>query len=399
MPVDSTPARPTLVAPSLSGGGAERTAARLASYWAEQGRAVTLLTLDEPTPGDWPLHAGVTRVGLGVTGESANLVAALAANRRRVRALRAAIGEARPDAVVSLVDQTNVLTLLAMRRSGVPVVVAERTDPRFHPLGFAWRFLRDQTYLDAAAVVVQTEDLADWARSRGWNANVVRIPNGVDARAGGGGRRAEGRDQGSGGRSQPPAGLPPPSHTPRTLLALGRLAPEKGFDLLVAAFATVAAGYPDWRLVIGGEGPSRGELERLVAASHLSDRVFLPGRLDPAAALADADLFALTSLYEGFPNALLEAMAAGVCPVCLLTSAAVAEIVRDGEDGVLVLPADDPRATAEEFGVALSDLMRRPTVRRRLGDAARSVTGRYSMTRFFERWDAVLASAVGQAPA
>ena len=390
MPI-SFPERLLLVAPSLAGGGAERTAARLASHWAGRGRAVTLVTLDEPTAGDWPLHPGVRRIGLGVTGESANLFAALAANRRRVRALRAAIVESKPHAVVSLVDQTNVLTLLATHRRStgrsvlpvpVPVVVAERTDPRYHPLGRPWRFARDRTYPRAAAVVVQTEELADWARRRGWNANVVRIPNGVDAPGSEASRML---------RSIRDARRVESSSTPHTLLALGRLSAEKGFDTLIRAFGkAVAPGSPPWRLVIGGEGPRRAELERLVDELGLTDRVSLPGRLDPAAALADADLFALTSDYEGFPNALLEAMAAGVCPVCLDTSAAVREIVTDGVDGVLVEPGGDRRATVTRLAAVLADLFADPERRRRSGEAARSVAGRYSMRGFHERWDALL---------
>ena len=96
-------------------------------------------------------------------------------------------------------------------------------------------------------------------------------------------------------------------------MAVGRLIRAKGFDLLVQAFARAATARPEWSLTIFGEGPERANLEAQVRDLGLGDRVDLPGRVsDPLEHLACAHAFALSSRYEGFPNALLEAMSCGL---------------------------------------------------------------------------------------
>src|SRR5690606_11993195 len=93
----------------------------------------------------------------------------------------------------------------------------------------------------------------------------------------------------------------------RQILAMGRLVPQKQFDVLIRAFAAIAPDHPDWDLVIWGEGPMRSELMRLITEGGLTVRVSLPGRTDvPWVELSRASAFALTSAVEGFPNVLLE---------------------------------------------------------------------------------------------
>ena len=172
-------------------------------------------------------------------------------------------------------------------------------------------------------------------------------------------------------------------------MALGRLARHKGFDLLLEAFRQVADKHPQWIVEIYGEGDQRQDLERLCAAWNLDRRILLPGwTRDPQAVLSRADLFVLPSRYEGFPNALLEAMACGLASVSFACSEGLSEIVRSEVDGLLV-PAEDVAALA----VALDRLMSDEGLRRRLGERARDVVQRFSSARFFRQWDAVGARA------
>lgn len=136
-----------------------------------------------------------------------------------------------------------------------------------------------------------------------------------------------------------------PSGEP-TLITLGRLEAQKDHATLLRAFARIQATHPS-RLIILGQGSLRAELEALVAGLGLQDRVLLPGYLDnPLPHLRAADLFVLSSLYEGFGNVLVEALACGLPVVSTDCPSGPAEILADGEFGRLVAPADEQALAA-----------------------------------------------------
>ena len=124
------------------------------------------------------------------------------------------------------------------------------------------------------------------------------------------------------------------------IAAVGRLHRQKGFDLLIEAFALIADRHPAWNLDIFGEGPEREQLQSLIARHRLSNRVTLRGVVTEIdLPLHEAGLFVMPSRYEGFPNALLEAMACGL--PCVGTSVGgVPEVL--GQDAGLLVPAREP---------------------------------------------------------
>ncbi len=134
-------------------------------------------------------------------------------------------------------------------------------------------------------------------------------------------------------------------HTAGTrYLAMGRLAPQKNFALLIRAFAHIAGA--DDQLVIAGEGAERAQLEALAAELGVADRVSLPGHaLDVAARLGSADVFVLSSRYEGLGVVILEALAAGLPVVATDCGAAISDLVAEGR-GRLV-PNHDVAALAD----------------------------------------------------
>lgn len=359
--------RITLVISSLRPGGAERVLSLMASHWAAAGRAVTLLTFSGPAePPFYALHPDVRRRPLGIEGASGGALRAVANNARRLAALRAAVAASRPEAVVSFIDRANVLTLLATAGLGAPVVVSERVNPRHRALGRSWRALRLLSYPLAARVVGQTQAAVDFfpppIRRR-----CAVIPNPAQ---------------------RPPGAEAPISREPgaRTLLAMGRLERQKGFDALLRAFARVAPAHPGWALEIWGEGPLRSELEALRDGLGLAGRARLPGlTTTPGAAMASADLFTLSSRYEGFPNVLAEALACGLPAVSFDCPSGPRELVRDGVDGLLV-PAGDEGALA----AALARLMDDEGERRQLAARAPEVLERYGIKKVMELWDALL---------
>jgi GalNAc-alpha-(1->4)-GalNAc-alpha-(1->3)-diNAcBac-PP-undecaprenol alpha-1,4-N-acetyl-D-galactosaminyltransferase len=357
--------RLTLVIGSLVGGGAERTLTILANAWVNHGDRVTLVTLDGQAALS-SLDERVVHRTLDVAGLSSTLLATVANNLRRIRAIRGAVRESEPAAVISFIETTNVLTLLATRGLGIPVIVSERSDPGHFPTARSVGVLRRVLYPLADAVVVQTVDAGRFFPPRVQRRLRV-IPNMV---------------------LPDPRGVRPAAGEKR-IVALGRLSREKGFDLLIEAFARVAAGWPEWSLEIWGEGSERAALESLVTTKGLQNRVRLPGRTpSPQDVLGGAGLFVLASRVEGFPNALCEAMAAGVPVLAADCPSGPRDIVRDGVDGVLV-PAGDSSALAEGMGRLLADA----TLRARLARRAPEIVERFAAEKIMGLWDGVLSEA------
>jgi glycosyltransferase involved in cell wall biosynthesis len=171
------------------------------------------------------------------------------------------------------------------------------------------------------------------------------------------------------------------------LIAAGRLAYQKGFDLLLEAFAAVAAKHPDWTLDVFGKGPQGEPLEQFVVDLGLGGRVRINAPTDRLGErMRDASVFILSSRYEGFPLVLLEAMAAGLAVVSFDCPTGPAEILTDGNSGLL-LPAGDVPALA----AALDRLMVDESLRRRLAAAAPAAVLPYSTRQVGRRWDELLA--------
>lgn len=353
---------------SLHGGGAERVAATLASAWVRNGVDVHLVccfsgrgrnmqVLDSRVRVEWladrmPASPGMLRP-----------LVKLWALRRLVQAYR-------PDRVLSFLTNVNVMTLLATRGLDVPVVVSERSDPLHGwAAGRVLRVLRRFTYPWAARVVVQTET----ARR-----HLIQVAPAV-------------RHSVVIANPLPPE-LPPSRHAEPAgdrlvLVAAGRFQPVKQFDRLIEVFARLAPTNPRWDLVIWGDGPQREACQARVHALGLQARIRLPGhtrQLWPA--LLQAHVFIHCSRVEGFPNALLEAMALGLPCVATDCPSGPADMTRQGRDALLV-PPDDERAWARALGELLSASPQDRAARGRAG--AVSVRSRYGLEAILARWDAL----------
>ncbi|MEW6704323.1 MAG: glycosyltransferase [Pseudomonadota bacterium] len=172
-------------------------------------------------------------------------------------------------------------------------------------------------------------------------------------------------------------------------ISVGRLDAIKNQQMMLCAFAKVAAGRPAARLVLVGDGPQRPALQALAAELGIADRVRFDGfRNDVASALTEADVFLLSSRYEGISIALLEAMRAGL-PTVATRVGGVSETVIDGQTGLLVEDQD-----AEGFARAMSSLASDPALRQRMGDAARRYQqAEFSLDRMLQRYEALYAGS------
>lgn len=175
--------------------------------------------------------------------------------------------------------------------------------------------------------------------------------------------------------------------TEPVVVAAGRYAPEKGFDRLIQAFARVAPERPDWSLKVFGHGPLQKRLLTQVEKLGLTGRVLLPGLAeDIEAELRASSVFALSSIHEGLPMALAEAMACGVPCVAFDCAPGVREIVTDGVDGIVVPPRN-----VEALAAGLARLMDDADLRRRYGAAARHSVRRFAPDQVLAQWEDVFA--------
>jgi glycosyltransferase involved in cell wall biosynthesis len=359
--------RVLLMIPALGPGGAERVMTLLAAGLATRGHDVSLLTLERAGADFFAVDPRVQRIGLGLMSDSASGLQALGANAKRVRALRRIMSTINPDAVLSFMTSMNVLTLLARAGLRTRVVISERIDPQSHRESCLWMGLRKLAYQHADAIVVQTEAAAQWFRAhlRGRPAVVV-VPNPVAAVA---------------DHCQSSIQVPRPF-----ILAAGRLVHQKGFDVLIRAFALVAAECSSLRLAIAGDGPQGEALRDLVAELRLDDRVIFLGVVSELQTLMrEADAFVLSSRYEGFPNVLLEALACGRPVIATDCPGGPRDILHGGEFGLLV-PCDDPQALAGALRRLASDV----NLRTRLSARAPQATAKYAVDRVVARWEELL---------
>jgi len=343
----------------------------MANYWVAAGHEVHLFSFeDRGEVPFYPLHPRVCVTNLSLNRCSPNLLASMVNNWQRLATIRSNVKAVEPDAVVSFIDTANIRTVVALLGTGIPVIVSERVHPGHEQIGWLWGTLRRLVYPLAESLVVQTKDIGEFFS--GYRLRDLRvIPNAVVAPApDAGGETLDGL----------------------TLLAVGRLDRQKGYDLLVRAFSRVAAKHPGWTLRVAGDGPLRDELAQLTGALSLDDRVVWMGQVaDVAGLYAQSNAYVMSSSYEGFPNALCEAMAAGLACVSTDCPSGPADIIRDGENGLLV-PCDDEHALA----AALDRLMADPDLRRTLGARAAGVVDRFSQDRIMGMWEECILEAIGR---
>lgn len=365
--------RVAIVIHSMGSGGAERVSGHLANFWRNSGAEVHLITVASRDSDFYNVNIDVKRHSLGLEGSSANSLQALAVNFNRVWALRAVLKDIRPDVVIGMMTGSAVTALLASRGLKMKVIVSERVHPPSYPLGQIWEWLRKKTYRWADRVIMQTDESQRWLRRYIPQAYGSVIPNPVIYPLPAGEPVIALGDCGCVGQ--------------KILLAVGRLAPQKGFDSLIEAFSQLAKKHADWNLVILGEGPEREQLQDIIVRLGLAGRVQLPGR---AGNLGDwyarADLYVMSSRFEGFPNTLAEAMAHGCAAVSYDCDTGPRDIIRHEVDGLLVRPVGDVLALAE----TLDRLMGDSKWRKEMGSKAIEVRERFSTEKIFGLWQSVV---------
>jgi glycosyltransferase involved in cell wall biosynthesis len=361
-----------LVIDSLRMGGAERVVVTLADHWASLGWQVSVATVRDPETDHFRMSAEVNRVDLGGRRRSAGRFSAvekafpLWGRLGAVIRLRRYVQSTNPSIVMSHLTKMNVATWVALMGTRATIVGTEHSYPPTIGLGTAWRGLRRLVIPKLSHVSVLTDDTAEWLRREIGVHRIGVIPNPL--------------------RFPIPTGepvVPPFDGSGSLLLAVGRLLPVKGFDLLIDAFAVLAQQHPDWKLVILGEGPERSALEEQVRAHGLAERVEMPGMVGNVGDwYATADLLVMTSRAEGLPMVLIEALASGCPAVAVDCMTGPRDILRHEVDGLLV-----PENDQESLIQGLDRLMSDRTLRELYAQRAVEVRTRFSTAQIAGQYE------------
>jgi len=365
---------------SMRGGGAERVTANLANHWAAQGWKVTIVTLALLSDDFYELSPAVTRIALTLDGNSRNSLVGMVQNLRRVMALRRVLRKIQPDIALGMMTSANVLLALSSFGLRIRAIGSEHVHPAQYPLSPLWEGLRRHIYGWLGAVTALTGESACWLKAHTNVRRVTVIPNAAPW----------------------PLPVQEPKVKPesvcslgrKVLLGVGRLEAQKGFDWLLEAFAALAQKHPDWDLVILGEGSLRTMIEHQVQTVGLEKRIFIPGRVGNVGDwYARADLYVMSSRFEGFPNTLAEALAYGLPAVSFDCDTGPRDIIRHEIDGLLVPPGDVASLTA-----ALKRLMSDADLRQRFAERAVEARDRFSIERIAGMWEELFEGVSHEQP-
>lgn len=355
----------------MSGGGAERVTSHMASYWASKGHSITLITYTSADNNRYELPDNVRTCSLDIDYPSSGVLSAIANNFKRITTVRSKLKELQPHVVISMMATANILTALACIGLGIKTIGCERNYPGDDDTPSGWKLLRKRAYRLLNHVVAQTDQGKSWLEENTNAQHCVSIPN--------------------------PIILPLPSFQPHLspshyagqniVLGVGRLTDQKQFSHLIHAFSKIAIDHPQWKLIILGDGEQRQQLQALVESLSCSEQIELPGR---AGNIADwlkiAEIFVLSSRTEGFPNALIEAMAHNTAVISYDCKTGPNEIIEHGVNGLLVSPNDEAKLTSD-----LNTLIKNEPQRVAFSREAEKIKNKLDINTIMKSWDALVS--------
>ena len=344
-----------LIIPTLKQGGAERVMSELANQFAQKDNLKVHLVLLAKSNDFYKVDDTVIIHRLGFENKSKlNKIFSELATFKNLRKL---LKTHKPDAVLSFMEKYNSFTILAAAFLGLRLFVSDRSNP-LKKVPQTTEILRKFTYKYATGIIAQTQFAKDVLVAKTKNKNIRVIPNPVK----------EIQNY-------------PDIAKEKLILNVGRLVPEKGQKYLIEAFSKINEK-ADWRVVILGDGPLRNQLEEQVKILGLDKQVQFLGAVNNVDEwLAKASIFVFPSISEGFPNALAEAMSAGLPCISFDCNAGPKDVINNYKNGVLI-----EEKNVVEFTLALQQLMHSPDLRLQLGEQAIEIREQLSLEKIAEEY-------------
>ena len=307
----------------MQSGGAERVMSVLCNTYVRQGHSVILTLTENVGQSAYELDSRIKLVNMT---DHSTVRPVFLKRIRSVFRLKRLFQKEKPDAVVSFITRTNICAIAAGVLSGTPVFISERNDPAVDPKSKSTRWLRNLLYPLSAGCIFQTEYAKNCFKDNVRNKGIVifnPVTDGI-------------------------YDVTPKTERKKRIVSLCRLNSQKNIPMLIRAFEKADKRRSGYWLEIYGEGEEKTELLRLIKELKLDNKVFLKGHTSkPLQILAESEIFALSSDYEGMPNSLIEALCMGCA--CIATDApayGARELVLDAENGLLV-PVGDENAFAD----------------------------------------------------
>ncbi|QTE71026.1 glycosyltransferase family 4 protein [Clostridiales bacterium FE2011] len=335
---------------SLNRGGAERVISLIANDFVSRGWEVWIGLLIYNSV-EYKLHEEIHIIDL--TGGKGSRVKKGPAWLKDIRQLTKKI---RPDEILSFAARMNVLTQIACIGLNSSITVSERNDPYMDGRNKILDFLTFFLYPKAKNVVFQTQRAASYFQRISLKNSIV-IPNPISVTT---------------YATQMKSGK---------IVAVGRLEPQKNHEMLIKAFSHIVDSFPQATLTIYGRGYLEEELKKLVKELNMDGKVLFPGNIENIhEMIADANVFVLSSNYEGLSNALLEAMMMGL--PCISTDCAGAdEYINNNENGILIKVGDEQGLLNE-----MKRILNNPEDAARMGKQAHNTSKSFEKDVILERW-------------
>lgn len=352
---------------SLRKGGAERVIANLAGYFYREGYEVLVVTTRKAEV-EYEIPDGVVRKISEPLDEElggsriSNFVI-------RFKKLRNIWKLEKPDVIVSFIGKNNMMAILTSGGLNIPVAVSVRGEPSEEYYNSWMRFMARELFRLADGVILQTRRCFSFF-PKGVQKKAVILKNPINSLFFK--ERYEGERE-------------------KTIVAVGRVDENKNHEMLIRAFAQLKDEFPDYRLIIYGEGEKRKELLELVERLNLQNRVELPGSVDDVAeAIYKTRVFVLSSNTEGMPNTLIEAMALGLTVVATDCPCGGPADLIDHQINGLLTPVGDVKMMKENLQYLLNDLQKADE----MGREARKTNDIYHPEKVCQEWKKYLENLI-----
>lgn len=346
--------RITFLLASLGSGGAERVVSLLVNKMVERGHQVEVICLKFNDV-------------YYQTDSRVKVTLAMQQTKNRLTELfwlRKYIKKQNPDVVIPFTEGVYCFTILSLLGTGIPIIASERLDPA--AMSKTRKILKRLLLPYADWLVVQTQSIKEYfPESIQKKTSIIYNPVVTDVF----------REIDNGQLTIENEGKL------NRIISVGRLYPQKNQEMMIRAFAKVADEFPDWQLVIYGEGPLRAELEFLVSSFKLQDRVLLPGRTEYVIEeLRKSKIFCMSSDYEGMSNAMIEAICVGL-PIISTKVSGTEELIRDGENGFIVDIGDE-----ERFTNCITQLISSPSLQDKMSVRNTQLAQTFNINSIVDEW-------------
>ena len=348
-----------LVVASLSQGGTKKIVLDLFNYWKKKGHNIKIITFDNKTQS---LNSESRKyiIRLGLIKHSKTIFHGIFNNLRRIYKLRVLLKENQQSEIFSFIYTTNIITIIANLGLTNHLIISERNDPEFQTISNIWSLLRNIFYRFADKVTANSQKACRTIRKYVPSKKVIFIPNHIFFKK----KRLTSKKK-------------------KIILGVGRLHPQKGFDILIESFYLSKVYHKGWKLVILGEGLQEKFLKQKVKELKLHNNVLFKGFQNTLNWYKKSKIFVISSRFEGTPNVLLEAMAMGLPSIITSSCPGAMYYVKHRISG-LIVPPENTLALAKSITMIVNNKNLQKKI---IQGGFKSLTSLANHRNIFKRWN------------